>query len=146
MKIRKIKKSDLTACSKILENAYSKPPYQEKFKKGNSEKYITEKYNNYKNHSFVVTNDKNQLIAFMFLNISAWSDGPQAVLEEIVVDPKIQNSGIGTNLMAHAEKYLKSLNAKSSVLWVKNDKRLLNFYKKQGYFLAEDYVVMFKNF
>jgi hypothetical protein len=35
---------------------------------------------------------------------------------------------------------------KSAMLWVKNDPRLIEFYKKQGYFVADDFVVRFKNF
>jgi len=31
------------------------------------------------------------------------------------------------------------------MLWAKNDERLLNFYKKQGFSVADDFVVMFKN-
>ena len=80
------------------------------------------------------------------MNISSWSEGPQAILEEIVVKPSFQGTGIGKELISYAHNYLNSLGAKSIMLWAKNDERLLNFYKKQGYFLADDFVVMFKNF
>ena len=31
------------------------------------------------------------------------------------------------------------------MLWVKNNERLLNFYKKNNFFIADDFVVMFRN-
>ena len=146
MTIRKINKNDLDVCSKILEEAYSNPPYNEIFKDSTSLKYIQGKYNNYAENSFVAIDDKNNIIAFIFLNISSWSNGPQAILEEIAVSPSFQGTGVGKELMSYAHNYLNSQGAKSVMLWAKKDERLLNFYKKNGYFLADDFVVMFKNF
>jgi len=146
MKIRKINKNDLEACSKILEEAYGCDPYNEIFKESTALEYIDDKYKNCGENSFVATDDSDAVVAFIFLNISSWSSGLQAVLEEIAVNPSFQGTGIGKELISHAHNYLSSLGAKSVMLWAKNDERLLNFYKKQGYFLADDFVVMFKNF
>lgn len=146
MKIRKINKNDLEACSIILEEAYGEHPYNEIFKESTALEYIEGKYKNYRENSFVATDDNDAVVAFIFLNISSWGSGLQAVLEEIVVNPSFQGAGIGNELITYAHNYLSSLGAKSVMLWAKNDERLLNFYKKQGYFLADDFVVMFKNF
>jgi GNAT superfamily N-acetyltransferase len=146
MKIRKIQESDLLTCSVLLENVYSLPPYGEIFKENTAQAYILGKYNNCKDSSFVSIDDNENVIAFAFFNISSWSEGLQAVLEEVVVDPNLQNKGIGKELLNYGYKYLNSLGVKSIMIWVKSDKRLLNFYEKQGYFLADDFVVMFKNF
>lgn len=146
MTIRKIEKEDLSRCSEILKRAYSFPPYKENFKEKTAECYVLNKYNNGKNSSFVLLNDENKVIAFVFVNISCWSDGSQAILEEIAVEPGFQDKGFGTALLKHVFDYLKSLNIKSIMLWAKKDDRLLNFYKSHGYVLADDFVVMFKNF
>lgn len=146
MTIRKINKNDLDSCSKILEKAYSNPPYNEVFKDSTALAYIQGKYDNCGENSFVSVDDKNNVVAFIFLNISSWSEGLQAILEEIVVDPSFQGAGIGNELISYADNYLNSLGAKSVMLWAKKDQRLLNFYEKNGYFLADDFVVMFKNF
>lgn len=146
MKIRKIQQNDLSACSKLLESAYGLFPYNETFKEYTAETYINNKYNNCKNNSFVAIDEKNNVIAFVFFNVSSWADGPQAILEEIVVDPKYQNKGIGNNILDFAHKYLKSIDVKYIILWTKNNERLLNFYKNQGYLPSNDFVVMFKNF
>jgi N-acetylglutamate synthase-like GNAT family acetyltransferase len=146
MTIKKIQQADLLACSKLLESAYSLPPHNETFKNHTAESYINSKYNICKDNSFVVMDDKSSIIGFVFLNISSWSQGPQAIIEEIVIDPSHQNKNMGKNLMEYVHNRLKSLNVKSIMVWAKNDERLLNFYKNQGYSQADDFVVMFKNF
>lgn len=146
MKIRKINKKDLEACSKILEEAYGKYPYNEIFKDSTALKYIKGKYKNCGEHSFVTIDENNVVVAFIFINVSFWSEGLQGIIEEIVVSPSIQGTGIGKELILYGHNYLNSLGAKSVMLWVKKDKRLLNFYKKQGYLLADDFVALFKKF
>lgn len=143
--IRNIKEQDLKTCASILQEAYSYPLYNESFVDDNAYKYILEKYNNCKNDSFVFLDDNLKILGFMFLRLSTWSNGPQAILEEIVVSPSNQNTGIGKELMKHSCDYLNSKGIKSVMLWAKNDERLLNFYKKQGFSVASDFVVMFKN-
>ncbi len=142
--IRNITEEDLSVCANLLQAAYGKPPYNENFVGDNAYKYILEKYNNCKNDSFVSV-EGNEILGFIFLRLSTWSVGSQAILEEIVVNPANQNNGVGTALMAHAQEYLKARGVRSAMLWTKKDKRLLDFYEKRGYSLADDFVVMFKN-
>jgi GNAT superfamily N-acetyltransferase len=146
MQIRKIESRDLEACAKILEQAYSKAPYNEVFQESSALRYIEGKYKNCGEHSFVAVNDQDEVLGFIFLNISSWTDGLQAILEEIVVDVNLQGTGVGKLLMIYSNDYLKSLGAKSLMLWAKNDSQPIDFYKKNGYEPAEDFVVMFKNF
>lgn len=143
--IRNIKEQDLEICTHILVEAYAKSPYNEEFFDDNAYKYILEKYNNCKKDSFVFVDDNLGILGFIFLRLSTWSNGPQAILEEIVVNPLNQNTGIGKELMKYAHDYLNSQGIKSVMLWAKNNDRLLNFYKKQDFFEAKDFVVMFKN-
>jgi len=146
MKIRKLQQNDLLTCSKLLESAYGFPPYNEIFKEHTAKSYIDNKYSICKDACFVALNEKNNIIAFIFFNLSHWNKGPQAILEELVVDPSYQNKGIGRELLKYSHNYLKSLDIKYIVLWAKNNERLINFYKKEGYLPTDDFVVMFKNF
>lgn len=143
--IRNIKEQDLATCAAILQEAYGCAPYNENFMCDNAYKYILEKYNNCKDDSFVFVDDSQEVLGFMFLRLSTWSRGPQAILEEIVVRPLNQNTGVGKKLMEYSCDYLNSKGIKSVMLWAKNDERLLSFYKKQGFSIADDFVVMFKN-
>lgn len=72
-------------------------------------------------------------------------EGKQAIIEEIVVDPNFQRKGFGRQLMEHSLRYFKSLGITSVMLWAKNNERLVNFYKRNDFFVADDFVVMFKN-
>lgn len=146
MQIRKIEPSDLEACSKILEEAYSKYPYNEIFKDATALEYVNEKYEKCRENSFVAIDDKGAIIAFIFLSVSSWSEGTQAILEEVAVSPSLQGQGIGNQLISYAHDYLNSLGAKSVMLWAKNDERLLEFYQKLGYSVAKDFVVMSRHF
>lgn len=144
--IRQIKEKDLIICANLLQDAYGESPYNETFTGDNAYKYILEKYNNCKNDSFVFVDDNLEILGFIFLRLSTWGNGPQAILEEIVVNPLNQNTGIGKELMNHADDYLNSQGIRSIMLWAKNNERLLNFYKKHGFSKADDFVVMFKNY
>ena len=142
--IRKIKENDIPSCADILKDAYGKHPYNESFEGDNAVKYILEKYNSCKDDSFVFIDDDKRIVAFIFLKISAWSDGPQAIIEEIAVSPSVQSSGIGKKLMRHSREHLNSRGVKSVMLWAKNNDRLLGFYKNHGFSPADDFVVMFR--
>jgi len=145
MKIRKIQNSDVEQCSKILERAYTQPPYKEKFNKGMALLYVKSKYKNCNEHSFVMVDNNENILAFAFCSISAWTNGLQAMIEEIVVDTGLQNNGIGTNLLDHISEYLISKNIKSIMLWAHKAKNLQAFYKNNGYSVAEDFTVMFRD-
>lgn len=145
MTIRKIKKSDLPACARILAAAYRRPPYREALARPNALRYIQGKYRQGKDSSFVALGPDKKVIGFQFVSLSFWSSGPQAIMEELAVDPKWQGRGIGTKLLNHTHAHLKTRGVKSAMLWAKNDRLLPDWYKKLGYVKA-DYVVMFKNF
>lgn len=142
--IRLIKLEDISACAKILKEAYGREPYLEEFADDNVEKYLLAKYSSCGDSSFVIE-ENGEVIAFILLSISFWGKGKQAIIEEIVVDPKFQGKGFGKQLMEYSMEYFNSLGTTSVMLWVKNNERLLNFYKKNNFFVADDFVVMFRN-
>lgn len=142
MKIRKIQLSDLKVCSKILESAYSKEPYNENFAKGASLKYLNAKFKH--GDGFVVVEDK-KIIGFVIIFLSYWSNGTQAIIEEIAIKPDLQGKGYGKAIMETVNKYLAKNKVKSVMLWVNKNSKALDFHKKNGFEVADDSVVMFKN-
>jgi len=145
MKIRKIKKADLDRCAEILIGSYAQKPYSEKLKRTNAKKYLEQKFNCCKDSSYVAIIE-NIIVGFIFWQISFWSDGKQSILEEIVIDKNCQGKGIGTELVKFSEKFFKKEGLKSSMLWAKNDKRVVGFHRKNGFRSADDYIVMFKDY
>ncbi len=145
MNIRPLIKDDLPACAAILERAYSKAPHNEIFKEGNATAYLENKFVSSKDSSFVSLDDTGKITGFILFNISTWANGKQAVLEEIVVDPEYQNKGIGKSLVEYGDTFLKGNGVSSTMLWAKKDEGLIHFYENQGFSVAGDFVVMFKN-
>lgn len=145
VKIRKIKLSDLAKCAEILEKSYGKPPYNEKFPGGVAFDYVKGKFDYCKEHSFVIEEDK-EVISFVFINLSYWTFGKQAIIEEIVIYEIRQRKGYGKKLMEYAENYLKNLGVKSLMLWGRKDANAYNFHLKNGFIEDENMAVMFKNF
>ena len=144
-KIRPVKKEDLSVCSEILEGAYEEEPYGETFQKGAALKYIESRYLCGKDHSFVIELE-GVIIGFVFASLSYWSDGVQAVIEEIALDKKFRGKGFSQRLNDHLEGYLKKRGVQSSMLWVKKDAPAYGFHKNNNYKEAKDIAVMFKRF
>ena len=145
MEIRNIQEKDLLECSILLEEAYSAEPYNEKFEEGDVSQYIKSKFHDCEDHSFVAIEDE-KVIGFVFSNISQWAGGPQAIMEEIVVDKKYRGKGIAQKINQKIEEYFKSLNIFSAMGWTKKDSPAYKFHHKNGYHDANDIVVLFKNF
>lgn len=142
-KIRRMKKSDLSKCAKLLEHAYSENPYNEKFIFGNSLKYIKNKYDVGKNFSFVFILDE-KIIGFAIASLSYWAEGPQAIFEEIVFDKKNRGQGYAKKMYDYLEKKLKQKKVSSLMLWVKKNSAAHKFHLKNNYKEANDLVMMFK--
>lgn len=143
MEIRLIERKDLKVCAQLLEQAYSKEPYNETFIKGAALKYVQDKFKKGKKHSFVIIID-NKIGGFIFASLSYWADGPQAIMEEIVVDEKIRGKGYAKQLTDHLENHFKKLGTKTAMLWVKKGTAAHKFHLKNGFNEAGDLVIMFK--
>ena len=142
--IKKIQSADLTRCAELLEKSYSKSPYNEKFSSGSAFNYLKSKFDYCAEHSFVIKEDEN-IIGFIIINLSYWTFGKQALIEEIVIDEGVQGQGYGKKLMEYANNYLKSLGVKSLMLWTRKDTDAYNFHLKNGFIEDENMAVMFKN-
>ncbi len=143
--IRKIKERDLVKCAEILEKSYIKPPYNEKFTDGSAFNYLKIKFDFCAEHSLIIEEDEN-VIGFVIINLSYWTFGKQALIEEIVIDEDRQGKGYGKKLMKYADDYLKNLGVKSLMLWGRKDAGAYNFHLKNGFIEDENMAVMFRNF
>ena len=143
MNIRKILKTDLIGCAKILKNEYSVPPYNENFVDNNELNYINSKFENNADSSFVIKKD-DKIIWFCFCSISYWTNWKQAVIEEIVISKDYQWLWLWKKLYNFVEKFLKELWVKSLMLWCHNDSWAYSFHQKNGFFPSDEHTIMFK--
>jgi GNAT superfamily N-acetyltransferase len=144
MLIRKISVNDLEVCAQILKTAYEKEPYSEKFQDDNALGYIKEKYRSCSEDSFVIC-EESVVYGFIFWTISCWADGPQAILEEIVIAEGHQGEGLGKKLIKYSDQYLIKNGIKSIMLWAIDDPKVIGFHTRNGYVKSDEYCVMFKN-
>lgn len=143
-KIKKIQSDNLTRCAELFQKSYGKPPYNEKFSRGNAFDYLRRKFDYCAEHSFVIEEDKN-IIGFIIINLSYWTFGKQALIEEIVIDEDMQGQGYGKKLAEYVNDYLKNLSVKSLMLWTRKDTGAFNFHIKNGFTEDKNIAVMFKN-
>ena len=144
MKIRKMKKSDLRVCANFLAIAYTVSPFNEKWENDNAYKYLSHKFEYCHKDSYVIT-DKNNILGFVLLNLGYWADGPQVMIEEIVIKPEYQHQGLGSLLMEYVDSKLKKTKVKSVILWTHQDSSAYKFHQKHGFSLSHDLVLMDKN-
>jgi len=142
--IRKLERKDFSKCAKLIEAAYSDAPYNEVFIKGAALNYLKSKFKQCKNNCFVLVIN-NELIGFILSSLSYWSNGPQAVMEELIIDKKFRGKGYAKQLVDYLEKKLRAENVKSIMLWTKKTTPAHAFHQKNGYADANDLTVMFKS-
>lgn len=145
LNIRKIQLDDLNKCAEILERSYSKPPCNERFEEGSAFNYLKRKFDYCAEESFVLEEDEN-MIGFILINLSYWTGGNGAIIEEIVIDPDKQEQGYGKKLMEYAQEYLKNSGVKFLMLWTRKDSNAYPFHHKNDFVEDKNMAVMFKNF
>ena len=139
-----MKSGDLKECSNFLATAYTLSPYNQKRQDKIAFSYIKDKFSKGKNISYVLE-DKGKILGFAVCSMSFGADGKQAMLEEIVVDPKYQNKGLGKKLSSYVLKELKKIKVKTVSLWVKKKSPAYKFHTKNGFTEDGGFVVMFKS-
>ena len=65
-------------------------------------------------------------------------------LDEIVIDTKYQNKGYGTSLIKAMEDIVKINGVTLIELSSVNDKAHIHFYKKSGFYIADNFIPMGK--
>jgi ribosomal protein S18 acetylase RimI-like enzyme len=83
---------------------------------------------------FVAESDNNIAVGTIMVGY----DGHRGWIYSLAVDPKQRKKGIGTMLLKHAEKVLKSLNCPKVNLQIETwNKEVVEFYRKNGYQVEE---------
>ena len=76
--------------------------------------------------------------------LASW-DGRRSVVYRMAVDPGWQRRGVGTRLMAEAERRLEALGARSvALLTWRDDEQAVGFYEALGYGIGEGVAFMMK--
>jgi ribosomal protein S18 acetylase RimI-like enzyme len=83
---------------------------------------------------FVAESDNNIAVGTIMVGY----DGHRGWIYSLAVDPRQRKKGIGTMLLQHAEKVLKSMNCPKVNLQIETrNKEVVEFYRKNGYQVEE---------
>ena len=141
--IRPMNRNDLERCAKLLVESYSEDPYYENFVAGGGLQYLESKFEYCKEHSFLL--EKNGVIAaFIIGSLSHWSNGPQAIVEEIVTAKNFRRRGYAKMLYDYLEKHFAKRCVKSVVLNVRRDSAAHVYHRNNNFVEVKDCVFMYK--
>ncbi len=129
MKIRKATKKDYKEIAALIKKEYLKH-YKEKW----TEKSALKTLNHYsKIGKILVAEIEGKVAGFVIIREEYYNEGKSLMVEELVVNGKMQGQGIGKEIMRYVENYCKK--KKMNYIWLLTDKRAkaFKFYKKIGY-------------
>lgn len=146
MKTRLMKPSDLEECSDLLLQVFSGEPWFDEWESvRHVQKYLNEFMNNPVFIGFVVEhNDK--IAGACFGHTKSWYSGEEYHIQEFFMDTKVQQSGLGSQLMNAIKEHLSSRNIHCIVLLTEKDVPAEKFYKKNGFEVKKDIIFMYNTF
>jgi len=141
MKIRKAKKGDLKEIGKLMKREFSKPPFNER----DSMKNVLKSLNFYfKIGEIFVAVSTEEIIGVIIVKFEQYWEGKVLLIEDLAVDRKFQNKGIGKELMKFVEDYAKKKNARFIFFKTHEKSKSINFYKRLGYKKDKNIIFMGK--
>jgi N-acetylglutamate synthase-like GNAT family acetyltransferase len=149
--IRKAEQNDLDRLAQIYINAYAGEPWFETWQFEKAKERIAEVLLSSKSLCFIY--EENSIIMGCSLcMIMTWHTGLQLEGKELFVDPQYQKKGIAGKLVHYVESMTADLGITEFFFWTMRNKyrnnpdKLFNYYKKMGYDIAEERIVMIKKF
>ncbi len=141
MIIRKATKKDFSKLAKLIDKEYSKPPYNERWKKKNALR--TFDYFAKVGEIFILVDD-NKIIGFIISRNEHYNKGSSVMIEDLVVDSDFQGKGYGRLLVNYVEERGKKKKIKGIWLMASKNAPAFHFYKKMGYTLNKKTVLFYK--
>ncbi len=127
--IRKATKKDINKMAQLMIKEFSKPPYNDKWTKKNSEKSINSDLTIGIGY---IIKEKNNIIGFMLIRKDIL-DKIYLFIENLIVDGDYQGKGVGKMLIKFIEKKYSKNNKVIISLTTNKKSSAYNFYKKLGF-------------
>ena len=94
----------------------------------------------------LIMTDTDRVCGFVMGYFKQYDDILGYTLEEIVIDPHLQNRGLGTRLLSELESRVRSAGAACIELQAVNDEMHRQYYEKAGFKDAKNFVLKAKWF
>jgi len=130
MKIRKAKLEDLKKIGELMNTEFSKPPFKERV----SIKDVVRSLGFYfKIGKIFIATSENKIIGVVVFKIEQYWEGKVVIIEDLAIDEKFQQAGIGKTLMKFVENYAKKRKIKFIFFKTHKKSKAVRFYKKMRY-------------
>lgn len=141
--IRPMERDDLDACAHILMSVYNNEMWQAKWDFATARAYLLDYVAAEKFVGFV--QEKNgEICGAMFCHEKIWWTNSELFLDEMFIRPDCQRQGLGSELIAEAERYVRDKKLAGLTLTTNRYAPAPNFYRKNGFSDAEHVLYMFK--
>lgn len=130
MKIRKANSKDFRKIANLMNEEFSKSPFNEKSNLKDILKSIRFFYK-IGNINLAVENKK--IVGVIVFKQEQYWEGPAILIEDLAISKDFQKKGIGKSLMNNLEKYAKRKKINSIYFLTHKKSSAIAFYKKLGY-------------
>lgn len=144
IKLRLAKKDDLKPLAKIYKDLYCSSILNENWTEETAYKLLDFFYT-IQSDIFIVAEENEKVVGAVTSLVKPWHDGNRLIETEIFVDRGYQHKGIGSKLFQeHFKIAMEKHNAKiiEAHTYQEEDGYPLNWYKKQGYEIIDDWYVI----
>lgn len=142
-KIRPVKSEDLINCADIFLLAYKQPPWHYAWTRERAIQYLQEYFETKKFLGFVIT-ENEEVAGAIFCHAKTWWTNDLLYVDELFISPARQGHGLGKQLLEHATLAGKQINLESISLMTNEYAPAFNFYLKQNYQKASQFVILFR--
>lgn len=140
-----IEEKDLEECAELFVKTFNEEPWNEKWTVKKAGKRLSDVYNSPEFKGFVYS-ENEKIYGAILGNKEQWYDGEHFYIKEFFIDSNIQGKGIGKKLLLHLEKCLEKEGVSLIHFWTLKGDIAEKFYRKMGYEIPEELILMNKSF
>ncbi len=120
------------ACARLFTDVNNAPPWNDGWTEDRSVRRLTDIFSSPGSWG-IAASSAQRLVAFLIGNIEAFYDGDHFCLREMVVATEAQRRGLGSRLLAEAERRLRAQGVSEVYLLTSRGNGTAEFYEKNGY-------------
>lgn len=143
MIFRRMEYDDVPEVAHLFLEAYSDPPWNEKWSYEKAFDRIVEVFEAKKSVCVVCLYEQRIVGAAQCLLFS-WTSGYQLDIRELFVDKKYQNLKIGTQLLDYLPTFLPRGEPITIILSTLRDTKLMSFYEKNGFQVNQNLIYYYR--
>lgn len=143
--IREMTAEDLEALALLLLDTYNGPPWNDNWTVETAKAYLLEFMEHRRFQGYVALNGGNSIVGAMLGHAQVWCTGDEFYINEFYMQTASQGAGLGRQLMAQTEAYVKAQGLIGIALLTNRHFPAKEFYSRNGFVELEPMVFMYKD-